>query len=101
MKRRDFLGLSAAFAAAGCVTGEKKAVDAGTRATPVVPWRPFPDAKKVRVVQWGMCHEHADGKFKSVKKLPTTTNSWASSTTVHRRPRVKTAISRSSTVCRG
>lgn len=70
MKRRDFLGLSAAFAAAGCVTGEKKAVDAVTRATPVVPWRPFPDAKKVRVVQWGMCHEHADGKFKSVKTLP-------------------------------
>ena len=69
-KRRDFLGLSAAFAAAGCVTGEKKAVDAVTHATPVVPWRPFPNAKKVRVVQWGMCHEHADGKFKSVKKLP-------------------------------
>ena len=70
MKRRDFLGLTAAFAAAGCTTTETKKVDAVTRATPVVPWKPFPNAKKVRVVQWGMCHEHADGKFKSVKKLP-------------------------------
>ena len=70
MNRRDFLGLTAAFAAAGCTTTETKKVDAVTRATPVVPWKPFPNAKKVRVVQWGMCHEHADGKFKSVKKLP-------------------------------
>ncbi len=70
MNRRGFLGLTAAFAAAGCTTTETKKVDAVTRATPVVPWKPFPNAKKVRVVQWGMCHEHADGKFKSVKKLP-------------------------------
>ena len=70
MNRRDFLGLTAAFAAAGCTTTETKKVDAVTRATPVVPWKPCPNAKKVRVVQWGMCHEHADGKFKSVKKLP-------------------------------
>ena len=74
MKRREFLGLSAAFAAAGCATGEKgakaPAVDAVTHATPVVPWRPFPQAKKVRVVQWGVCHEHADGKFRSLRKLP-------------------------------
>lgn len=70
MNRRDFLGLTAAFAAAGCTTTETKNVDAVTSATPVVPWKPFPNAKKVRVVQWGMCHEHADGKFKSVKKLP-------------------------------
>ena len=70
MNRRDFLGLTAAFAAAGCTTTETKKVDAVTSATPVVPWKPFPNAKKVRVVQWGMCHEHADGKFKSVKKLP-------------------------------
>ena len=70
MNRRDFLGLTAAFAAAGCTTTETKKGDAVTRATPVVPWKPFPNAKKVRVVQWGMCHEHADGKFKSVKKLP-------------------------------
>lgn len=62
--------MTAAFAAAGCTTTETKKVDAVTRATPVVPWKPFPNAKKVRVVQWGMCHEHADGKFKSVKKLP-------------------------------
>ena len=70
MNRRGFLGLTAAFAAAGCTTTETKKVDAVTSATPVVPWKPFPNAKKVRVVQWGMCHEHADGKFKSVKKLP-------------------------------
>lgn len=70
MNRRDFLGLTAAFAAAGCTTTETKKVDSVTSATPVVPWKPFPNAKKVRVVQWGMCHEHADGKFKSVKKLP-------------------------------
>ena len=70
MNRRGFLGLTAAFAAAGCTTTETKKVDAVTRATPVVPWKPFPNAKKVRVVQWGMCHEHADGKFKSVKTLP-------------------------------
>ena len=70
MNRRDFLGLTAAFAAAGCTTTETKKVDAVTRATPVVPWKPFPNAKKVRVVQWGRCHEHADGKFKSGKKLP-------------------------------
>lgn len=71
MNRRDFLGLTAAFAAAGCTTTEPtKKVDAVTSATPVVPWKPFPGTKKVRVVQWGMCHEHADGKFKSVKKLP-------------------------------
>ncbi len=60
MKRRDFLGLGAAFAAAGCVTD----------AAPVVPWKPFPNAQKVRVVQWGMRHEHAEGKFHSLRKLP-------------------------------
>ncbi len=69
MKRRDFLGLGAAFAAAGCVTDAKK-VDAVTSATPVVPWKPFPNAQKVRVVQWGMRHEHAEGKYHSLKKLP-------------------------------
>ena len=68
---------TAAFAAAGCTTtaetAAKKpapAVDAKTTATPVVKWKPFPDVKKVRVVQWGMRHEHADGKFLSLKKLP-------------------------------
>ncbi len=72
MKRREFLGLSAAFAAAGCVSdgARKPKTDAATGATPVTPWRPFPNAKKVRVVQWGMCHEHADGKFHSARKLP-------------------------------
>jgi len=67
MNRRDFLGVAAAFAAAGC-TGLKP--EAVTGATPCVKWRPFPGVKKVRVVQWGLCHEHADGKFKSLKKLP-------------------------------
>ena len=70
MNRRDFVGLAGAFAMAGCVTQEAKKVDAVTGATPVVPWKPFKGLKKVRVVQWGMCHEHADGKFQSVKKLP-------------------------------
>ena len=74
MKRRDFLGVAAAFAAAGCATAEPKKpaakVDAVTRATPVVPWRPKKGKKKIRVVQWGMRHEHADGKFMSLKKLP-------------------------------
>lgn len=69
MNRRMFLGLGAAFAAAGCVSDKSK-VDAVTTATPVVPWKPFKDAKKVRVVQWGMCHEHAEGKFHSVRRLP-------------------------------
>ena len=80
MNRKEFIRVAsgaAAFAVAGCATDEaakaaprKPAVDAVTSATPVVMWKPFPEAKKVRVVQWGMRHEHADGKFKSVKKLP-------------------------------
>jgi len=67
---------AAAFAAAGCTTQSAKgkprsgAVEATTSATPVVGWKPFPGAKKVRVVQWGMRHEHASGKFNSLKKLP-------------------------------
>ncbi len=71
MTRRDFMAGAAAFAAAGCSTAEKKdVVDAVTTATPVVQWKPFKDVKTVRVVQWGMRHEHAEGKFMSVKKLP-------------------------------
>ncbi len=37
---------------------------------PLIPWKPFPNTRKVRVVQWGMCHEHANGKFESLQKLP-------------------------------
>lgn len=80
MNRKEFLKMAsgaAALAVAGCATEKtataepkKPAVDAVTSATPVVKWKPFPDVKKVRVVQWGMRHEHADGKFNSVKKLP-------------------------------
>ncbi|MGN0853325.1 MAG: Gfo/Idh/MocA family protein [Kiritimatiellia bacterium] len=70
MNRRAFLGMGAAFAAAGCTAPKAGRVDAVTGATPVVPWKPFRGAGKVRVVQWGMCHEHADGKFNSLKKLP-------------------------------
>ena len=74
MNRKEFIRLAsgaAAFAAAGCSTSApKKPVDAVTSATPVIPWKPFPGAKKVRVVQWGMRHEHASGKFNSLKKLP-------------------------------
>ena len=78
MNRKEFIKLAsgaAAFATAGCATeapkaAPKKPVDAVTSATPVIKWKPFPDVKKVRVVQWGMRHEHADGKFKSVRKLP-------------------------------
>jgi len=72
MNRRDFIGFAASFAAAGCATTttENKKVDAVTSATPVVPWKPFPGTKRVRVVQWGMCHEHAVGKFNSLRKLP-------------------------------
>ena len=79
MNRKEFIRMAsgaAAFAVAGCATETAKAapkkssVDAVTSATPVIPWKPFKDAKKVRVVQWGMRHEHADGKFKSVRKLP-------------------------------
>jgi len=76
MNRKEFIKLAsgaAAFAAAGCASTAKNApkkVDAVTSATPIVTWKPFPDAKKVRVVQWGMRHEHASGKFNSLKKLP-------------------------------
>ncbi len=73
MNRKEFIKLAsgaAAFAAAGCASTTKKPVDTVTSATPVVTWKPFPDAKKVRVVQWGMRHEHASGKFNSLKKLP-------------------------------
>ena len=76
MNRKDFIQLAsgaAAFVVAGCTTEASKkdvSVDAVTSATPVVKWKPFPGVKKVRVVQWGMRHEHADGKFKSVRKLP-------------------------------
>ncbi len=72
MNRREFLMGTAAFAATGCVTDDtrKPAVDAVTSATPVAMWKPRKGAKKVRVVQWGMRHEHASGKFKSLKTLP-------------------------------
>ena len=77
MNRKEFIKLTSgavAFATAGCATEAPKAtpkkVDAVTTATPVVKWKPFPDAKKVRVVQWGIRHEHASGKFGSMKKLP-------------------------------
>ena len=81
MNRKEFIKLAsgtAALAVAGCTTAAPKdaakpapkKVDAVTSATPVIKWKPFPDVKKMRVVQWGMRHEHADGKFKSVKKLP-------------------------------
>ena len=72
MNRRDFMVSAAAFAAAGCTTqaAKGKAVEATTGATPAVGWKPFPGVKKVRVVQWGMRHEHASGKFNSLKKLP-------------------------------
>ena len=71
MNRKNFIKLAsgaAVFAVAGCTT--EAPVDAVTSATPVIKWKPFPDVKRVRVVQWGMRHEHADGKFKSLKKLP-------------------------------
>ncbi len=32
-------------------------------------WKPITDARKVRLVLWGMCHEHAEGKFESLKLL--------------------------------
>ena len=75
MNRKEFIKVASgavAFAAAGCTSASPKTprVDAVTSATPVIPWKPFPDAKKVRVVQWGMRHEHAEGKFLSLKKLP-------------------------------
>ena len=75
MDRKDFIKLTSgafAFAAMGCsmVSSKGSGVDAVTSATPKSRWRPFPDAKKVRVVQWGMRHEHANGKFDSLKKLP-------------------------------
>ena len=81
MNRKEFIKLAsgaAVLATAGCTTTASKdaakpapkKVDAVTSATPVIKWKPFPDVKKVRVVQWGMRHEHADGKFKSVRKLP-------------------------------
>ena len=50
-----------------CVAGVGCAT-AGT--DEAVRWRPRPSGGRVRVVQWGMCHEHADGKFQSLKKLP-------------------------------
>ena len=66
MNRKEFLELfsgAAACATAGC-TG-LGAAGAGAA------WAPrSPRARKVRVVQWGMCHEHALGKFYSLKKLP-------------------------------
>ncbi len=61
MNRRDFMLAAAAAAVAGCATD---------RAAAPGPWAPIRDRKKVRVVQWGMRHEHADGKFGSLKKLP-------------------------------
>lgn len=60
MKRREFLGMAGAFAAAGCVSAKPAEAK----------WTPFRGTKKVRVVQWGLCHEHADGKFGSLKRLP-------------------------------
>jgi len=66
MNRKEFLRLSsgaAAFAAAGCAGLDA----AGSEAK----WAPKkPRGRKVRVVQWGICHEHAEGKFSSLKKLP-------------------------------
>ncbi len=54
---------AAAFAAAGCTTADLPGVNE--------TWRPKkPRSRKVRVVQWGICHEHASGKFGSLKKLP-------------------------------
>ena len=63
VKRREFMMGAAALAAAGC----PGLGAAGGEAA----WRPRkPHGRKVRVVQWGMCYEHADGKFSSAKKLP-------------------------------
>ncbi|NLG00767.1 MAG: hypothetical protein GX565_11545, partial [Lentisphaerae bacterium] len=67
--RREFIGTAAAFAAtSGCMT--QKEPEVVTKAEPVAKWQPFPGTKRVRVVQWGMCHEHAEGKFQSLKRLP-------------------------------
>ena len=63
--RREFMGAAAAFAVAPQCLAQKEAETA-----PVVKWKPFPGTKRVRVAQWGMCHEHADGKFQSLKVLP-------------------------------
>ena len=52
MNRKDFIQLAsgaAAFVVAGCTT--EAPVEAVTSATPIVKWKPFPDVKKVRVVQ--------------------------------------------------
>ncbi len=46
--------MGAAFAAVGRASAADRVATSG----------------KVRVVQWGMCHEHADGKFLSLRKLP-------------------------------
>ena len=63
VNRREFVGMAAAFATAGC-TGVPAAGSAAR-------WTPKgPAGRKVRVVMWGMCHEHAAGKFESLKKLP-------------------------------
>lgn len=54
---------AAAFAAAGCTSVEAVGAEA--------VWSPKkPRGRKVRVVQWGICHEHASGKFGSLKKIP-------------------------------
>ena len=59
MERREFLKLysgAAALTAAGCTApGAWGGGKAGGR--------------KLRVVMWGICHEHAAGKFASLKKL--------------------------------
>jgi len=66
MNRKEFLKLSSgatAFAAAGCA-------GLGAAGAEAV-WEPKKSrGRKVRVVQWGLCHEHASGKFNSLKKLP-------------------------------
>ena len=66
MNRKEFIKLAssaAAFATAGCAG----AATSGAAAR----WTPKgPAGRKVRVVMWGICHEHADGKFKSLTKLP-------------------------------
>lgn len=59
MDRRQFIVTSSAFALAGCLS-EPEAV---------AQWRPFVGTRRVRVAQWGMCHEHAEGVMHSLKAL--------------------------------
>lgn len=60
MSRGAFVAGGLAFVSVGCATS-------GTGMT--ARWRPKPSGGRVRVIQWGVCHEHADGKFQSLQKL--------------------------------